>query len=134
MPVQWGDEDSFGHVNNVVYIRWLETARIAYMEQCGLQQWLRRGSIGPILASIHCDYRRPIHYPDTVLLGSRLAKLGNSSITIAHVVYSQQQAAVAAEGQSVVVFFNYDENRAIPLPPELRQSIERLEAGEHPAA
>ncbi len=69
LPVQWGDQDAFGHVNNTVYFRWFESARIAYFERIGLSHVLDVEPIAPILASISCDYRRPITFPDTVQVG-----------------------------------------------------------------
>ncbi len=69
LPVQWGDQDAFGHVNNTVYFRWFESARIAYFARIGLSHALNADPIAPILASISCDYRRPITFPDTVQIG-----------------------------------------------------------------
>ncbi len=69
LPVQWGDMDAFGHVNNVVYIRWLESARIDLLDSLQSEVTMASGGIGPILASIHCDYKRQLHYPDTVHIG-----------------------------------------------------------------
>src|ERR1700679_1275977 len=65
LPVFWGDQDAFGHVNNNAYFRWFESARIAYSERIGLLDLFRAKRIGPILASISCDYRRQINFPDT---------------------------------------------------------------------
>lgn len=73
VPVQWGDQDTFGHVNNVVYLRWLESSRIAYMRRVGLFESLEAERIGPILASIKCDYRRQVTFPDTVAVGVKAA-------------------------------------------------------------
>ena len=56
-PVQWGDQDAFGHVNNVVYFRWMESARLEYFRQAGLGTAQSNTGMGPILASITCDWR-----------------------------------------------------------------------------
>ncbi len=70
LPVLWGDQDAFQHVNNTVYLRWFESARIVYGERVGLTALMKDQNIGPILASITCHYRRPITYPDVVLIGA----------------------------------------------------------------
>ena len=63
LPILWGDQDAFGHVNNTLTIRWFESARIAYMEQ-GFPASMRSSEgAGPILAAIRCNYRRQLHYP-----------------------------------------------------------------------
>ena len=127
LPVQWGDEDSFGHVNNAVHIRWFESGRIAYLEQSGLTHMLQQGGVGPILVSIACHYRRQLNYPDTVSVGSRVARIGRTSITIEHVLYSQAHAAAAADGHSVVVMFDFAAQRPQRVPDEVRQALERLD-------
>ena len=65
LPILWGDQDAFGHVNNVVYFRWCESARVAYLNDTGLQDLMSQANLGPILASIKCDYLRQLNFPDT---------------------------------------------------------------------
>jgi acyl-CoA thioester hydrolase len=127
LPIQWGDQDAFGHVNNTVPIRWFESARIAYIEQSGMLHLLSGSGLGPILASITCHYRKQLTYPDAVFVGARITRLGRSSMTMAHAVYSQSQEAIAADGDSVVVVFDYDTNRPQRMPDELRAAIEKLQ-------
>ena len=72
LPILWGDQDAFGHVNNTVPIRWFESW-IAYLEHGGLGHIMDSSGLGPILAAISCNYRRQMHYPDTVHVGSRVS-------------------------------------------------------------
>ena len=127
LPLQWGDQDAFGHVNNTVPIRWFESARIAYLEQSVMNQMTKRGGLGPILASVTCNYRRQLHYPDRVSIGARISKIGRSSMVMEHVVYSEKLAAIAADGTSTVVVFDYEANRATRIPDEMRKAFESLE-------
>ncbi len=124
LPVQWGDQDAFGHVNNAVPLRWFETSRIAYLEQCGLGHMMSGTGLGPIVASITCNYRRQIMYPDSVYVGTKLASLRRSSMTLGHAVYTQSQRELATKGETVVVFFDYDANRPRRVPDEVREKIE----------
>lgn len=126
-PVQWGDQDAFGHVNNTVPIRWFETSRIAYLEQSGMTGLMSGHGLGPILASIQCNYRRQLRYPDTVQIGARITRLGGSSLTMVHAIYSVQQQVVAAEGESVIVVFDYDAQRPRRMPDDVRAAIGRVE-------
>lgn len=127
LPVFWGDQDAFGHVNNNAYFRWFESARIAYSERIGLLDLFRTERIGPILASIACDYRRQITFPDTVQVGVRVTRIGRSSLGLEHAIVSQSQAAVAAEGTSTIVVFDYRANKPHPVPPSIRQVIQEME-------
>src|SRR5690242_8676081 len=115
-PVQWGEQDSLGHVNHVVYFRWAESARIAYSLRIGLMDLHREEKIGPILASAANDYRRQITYPDTVHIGIRVARIGRSSLGMEHKIVSESQDAVSAEGTSTLVVFDYQANKSHPVP------------------
>jgi acyl-CoA thioester hydrolase len=127
MPVQWGDQDAFGHVNNTVYFKWMESARIAYSLRIGLHDLLTARRVGPILASASCDYRRPVTFPDTVHMGIRVSRIGRTSIGQEHRIVSQEQGAIVAEGTSTSVVFDYAANRPHPVPEAIRRAIEMLE-------
>jgi acyl-CoA thioester hydrolase len=127
LPLQWGDQDAFGHVNNTLPIRWFETARVAYLEQSGMSQMMQTGGIGPILASVTCNYRRQLHYPDRISIGARIAKIGRSSMIMEHAVYSEKLGAIAADGTSTVVIFDYEANRTTRIPADIRKAFEELE-------
>ena len=127
LPVFWGDQDAFGHVNNKVTFRWFELARIAYFQRIGLIELFQTERVGPILASTSCDFRRELNFPDTVHVGIRAAKVGRTSLTLEHAVISESQSAIAAEGTSTVVVFDYRVRKPHPIPPSLREAIETLE-------
>ena len=127
LPVQWGDQDAFGHVNNVVYFRWYESARIAYFEQSGMDALLERQQLGPILARIACDYHRQLNFPDTIRVGARITRLGSKSITMEHAVFSQAQSALIARSDSVIVIFHYGEQKSCAIPADVRTQIEQFE-------
>jgi acyl-CoA thioester hydrolase len=136
LPVQWGDQDAFQHVNNVVYFRWYESGRIAYSRRVGLMGGDRDDGIGPILAATSNHYRKQITFPDTVHIGVRVVKIGRSSLAMEHVIVSESLGAIAAEGTSTLVVFDYRANRPHPVPEPIRRAIESLEGKsfrhEHP--
>ena len=127
VPVQWGDQDAFGHVNNTVPLRWFESARIAYLEQGGLSHMMNGTQLGVIVASVTCHYRRQLTYPDTVSVSASVSRLGRSSMTIHHTVLSHSQQHIAADGETVVVVFDYQAQRPRRIPPEVRAAIEQFE-------
>jgi acyl-CoA thioester hydrolase len=127
VAVQWGDQDAMQHVNNVVYFRWCESARIAYFGRIGLADRRSIEHVGPILASIKCDFRRQLNFPDTIRIGARIARIGRSSLSMEHRVESVAQHAIVAEAESTMVVFDYTSGKPHPVPEEMRRAIETLE-------
>ncbi len=127
LPVLWGDQDAFRHVNNVIYLRWFESARIAYAAKVGLLDRVETDRVGPILASSHCDYRRPLVYPDRVRVGSKVTRVGRTSIAFEHRVVGEAAGAVAAEGTAALVYYDYDRACPVPVPESIREAIRALE-------
>lgn len=130
LPVQWGDQDAFGHVNNTVYFRWFESARIELLDMFQTSVTMSGTGLGPILASIKCDYRRQVRFPDTVYIGSAITRIGKSSADINHAVFSQQQEQIVAEGHSVIVIYDYSEQRPTRIPADVRRCFEESMNGQ----
>jgi acyl-CoA thioester hydrolase len=127
LPVLWGDQDAFGHVNNTIPIRWFESSRIAYLEHSGMIKLLEQIQLGPILAAIRCNYKRQLRYPDTIWVGGKITRLGNSSLDMAHAVWSEHWQAIAAEGDSTIVVFDYAANKPRRVPVQVREAIAAFE-------
>lgn len=125
--VQWGDSDMLGHVNNTVYFRWYETSRIAYFQEIGLWSEDKAERIGPILASVNCNFQKQVTFPDTIRIGGRVTRIGKSSMTVEHKIYSEAQEAIVAQGESIIVVFDYAKNVSHAVPPPVREAIERIE-------
>jgi len=124
LTVLWGDMDALGHVNNAVYARWLEQARIAYFERVGL---VGGGSVGPILARQAIDFVQPVVYPDRVRVAVGVSRIGTTSVTLSYVATSAaKQGAVVMRAESIIVVFDYAEGRKTPVSAELRTKIEEL--------
>jgi len=127
LPVVWGEMDAFGHVNNIIYFRYFESARIAYFEKLDVLAFMNRTGIGPILASTACRFRIPLDYPDKVLVGARVTVMGPERFTMHYLVESKKLGKTAAEGDGEIVAFNYRERRKTVIPDEIRQGIISLE-------
>src|SRR5512142_3054760 len=98
IPVAWGEMDAFQHVNNVAFVRWVESARVAYFGRLGLMSPHTDG-IGPILARVGVDYGRPVNYPDTIRVEATVQRIGASSIIMRYRIRSAAQRAVVATAE-----------------------------------
>ena len=129
VKVAWGEMDAFAHVNNANYLRWFESARIAYFEKVSVSIGAKDQSPWvPILARATVDFRRPVTYPDTVTVEASVRSFGTTSFTMVYRATSQAQGAVVAEGEAVVVLLDPATERKTAIPPELRAAIDALEA------
>jgi acyl-CoA thioester hydrolase len=126
-PVAWGEMDAFQHVNNSVYFRYFESARIAYFERLQFMDLMRTTGVGPILASTQCRFRIPLTYPDTLRIGAKIAEIGDDRFVMHYAIVSQRLQKLAAEGEGVIVSFDYRENRKTALPDVIRERIAALE-------
>ena len=128
-PVAWGDMDSFGHVNNVVYFRYFENARVEYFRHIGWWEYLETTGIGPIVGSTSARFRRPVKYPDTLRAGAKVLSFGTDRFTIRHVLVSKATGEMVTEGEAVVVCIDYRATTKVTVPDVLRERIEQLERG-----
>jgi acyl-CoA thioester hydrolase len=127
LPVLWGDQDPFGHVNNVVYLRWCETARVEYLIRAGFWPRLPPETVGPILAAVSCDYKRPVTHPDTVYVGARVTRIGNRSFRMEHRIVSKSLDMLVAQSDTTLVALDYSRNKTVPVPEECRKAMEKME-------
>lgn len=123
IPIAWGDMDAFQHVNNLVYLRHFETARMAYLERCDYKAVMEHTKVGPILRDSTCRYRIPLTYPGRVISATRVTHLKDDRFTMHHLVYSLDHKAVAAEGTAVIVCVDYEKNSKAPVPAKMRSII-----------
>ena len=129
VPVAWGEMDAFGHVNNIVYFRYFETARIAYFERLDVPEFLARDPVGPILAETSCRFRAALSYPDTVWVGARVESVGEDRFVMRYAVLSRRLGRLAAEGEGILVCFDYRRGRKASVPEKLKTRIAELQAG-----
>ena len=126
--VAWGDMDSYQHVNNVVYFRYFENARLEYFRRLDWFAFEKETGVSPILASTQCRFRRALTYPDTIRIGARAVAIDADRLTIDYRLVSERLGTIAADGQVVVVTFDHSLGKKVQMPDELRRRIEALEA------
>ena len=125
ITTRWHDNDIYGHVNNVVYYGFFDTAVNNYLiQQGGLD--IRDGDIVGFVVSSACDYFASIAYPDIIEVGVRVAKLGNSSVQYELAIFREGEQEASAAGRFVHVFVERASNRPTPIPGRLRAALEAL--------
>jgi acyl-CoA thioester hydrolase len=132
LQVVWGEMDAFAHVNNVVYFRYFETARIAYCDKIGFLETIKASGVGPILASVRCDFRKPLTFPDKIFVGVMISEMSADRFLMQHRIVSEKLQKIAAEGESLIVSYDYRVGRKAPIPDEVWKMIETLEGRSFP--
>jgi acyl-CoA thioester hydrolase len=127
IPIAWGEMDSFQHVNNIVYFRYFESIRMAYFGKLDVWTFMEETGIGPILSSTKCRFRIPLTYPDMISGGGRVTRLEADRYVMEYKLISHEHRKVAAEGEGLIVSYDYREKRKAPLPEELKRRIQSLE-------
>lgn len=126
IPVAWGDMDAFGHVNNVKYMRYFETARVKYFDELMLGKE-QKSPIQPVLATIAADYKYPVVYPDTMTVKVGVSEIGNSSLKMACEMYNKD-GILAVKASCVIVMFDLVEKKPAAIPADYKSYIKVLEA------
>jgi acyl-CoA thioester hydrolase len=126
VPIAWGEMDAYGHVNNIVFFRHFESARIALLDHLDFRDPGAHDGVGPILHSTQCRFRRPLSYPDSVHVGARVSELTGDRFTMEYRILSLAQRATAADGSGIVVAFNYRTSEKAALPASVVMRLEEL--------
>lgn len=124
-PVPFHDIDLLQHVNNVSYVRWLETARCNYFER--VLGGCLTGSKSMIVARLEMNYEQSIDYREQVAIGCRVSRIGRKSFDVAFEIWNQTRNQRAAHGFSTMVAFNYETRQPIDFPEDWREIIAAYE-------
>ena len=125
ITTRWMDNDAYGHVNNVVYYSWFDTAVNAYLIEQGVLDIEKGQTIGLVIET-QCNYFEPLAFPQTVDAGIRVAHLGNSSVRYEVGLFAQGAPLTAAKGHFVHVYVDRQTRRPTPLPQALKTVLEKL--------
>ena len=125
ISTRWSDNDIYGHVNNVTYYSYFDTAANRYLiEEGGLD--ISDGTVVGYVVNSGCEYHAPLTYPEPIEAGLRVDRLGTSSVQYGLAIFRQGEEQAAAHGHFVHVFVDRAANRSVPIPAALRTALERL--------
>jgi acyl-CoA thioester hydrolase len=125
ITTRWMDNDIYGHVNNVTYYSYFDSAVNRYLIEAGGLDIHDAPIVGFVVNS-SCNYLSPIAYPDDIEAGLRVNKLGNSSVTYGVGIFKKGEANACAFGDFIHVFVNRAENKSVPIPAPIRTALENL--------
>jgi acyl-CoA thioester hydrolase len=124
IPIRWGDMDAMGHVNNTVYFRFMEQARISWFDEMGFRP--NPAGEGPVIVNAACTFARQFEYPGTVLARHYVGALGRSSImTYVDMLRTDDPDVVYAHGSAKVVWVNFQQQKSVPMPDTIRNLMQR---------
>ncbi len=126
IPTRWMDNDAYGHVNNVVYYSWFDTAVNAWLVEAGLLD-IQHGAIIGLVVETGCRYYRSVAFPEPVEAGIRVARLGTSSIRWEVGLFTPGHDGPTAEGYFVHVYVDRDSRRPVPVPAAWRRRLAELD-------
>lgn len=129
IEVRYGDLDPQGHVNNAKHLTYFEQARVAYMIELGLftrdQSFMK---IGVIVADVHITYLAPVYFGQNIKVGVRTARIGNKSMTWEQNVMDADSGKELSKGKLVIVTYDYETGKTIPIPQAWREKISEFES------
>ncbi|TSE26461.1 acyl-CoA thioester hydrolase, YbgC/YbaW family [Tepidimonas sediminis] len=122
IPIRWGDMDAMGHVNNTVYFRYMEIARLQWMGEWGMPA--NPQGQGPVIVNAFCNFLRQLEYPGEVIVRSYVGSLGQRSFDMFHeMLRTDGGDTVYANGGATVVWVDFPAQRSLPLPEALRARL-----------
>jgi acyl-CoA thioester hydrolase len=122
MPIRWGDMDAYGHINNTVYFRYMEQARVEWVE--ALNVVVRPGGEGPVIINASCTFLVPMTYPGEVEVKTFVGQLGRSSVETFVEMRLVGDEVLYAEGAAKVVWMDTQSGKSVPIPQYVRDAIE----------
>jgi acyl-CoA thioester hydrolase len=127
IPTRWMDNDIYGHVNNVVYYSYFDTAVNQFLIERGVLD-IHQGEVVGFVVDSGCSYFSPIAFPDVVHAGIRVSKLGSSSVRYEIALYRNHAPLPCAAGHFVHVYVERSSNRTVPIPANVRTVLESIQS------
>lgn len=122
IPVRWGDMDHYGHVNNTIYFRYFEQARVEWIEEQGYPVGPAEAT-GAVIINADCTFYAPVNYPATVIVRMYGGDPGRSSVMTHYELYVEGEDRLYADGSAKVVWMDTGTGKSVPLPDKLREAV-----------
>ena len=127
VEVRYGDLDPQGRVNNAKYLTYIEQGRVFYLRHLKLWEGSSFLDIGIIMADVHMTFKKAIQFGDPIRVGVRISRLGNKSMQSEYCIEDSRDGSIYATGASVLVAYDYRNERSVPIPEEWRRVIMEFE-------
>ncbi|WP_376692431.1 acyl-CoA thioesterase [Wenzhouxiangella sp. EGI_FJ10409] len=129
IPTRWRDNDVYGHVNNVVYYSFFDTAVNTHLiEEGGLD--IHHAPVIGVVVETRCEFKKELTFPGMVQAGIRVTKLGRSSVTYQIALFAEDGGEPAAIGHFVHVYIDRESRRPVPIPDTIRVALESIMTNE----
>jgi acyl-CoA thioester hydrolase len=125
LRIDWSELDLFGHVNNVMYFKYLQSARVNYWDLVGLSNSFLEHKMGAMLLSSQCQFKKPLFYPGNIIIKTHLEFVKNTSFGLVHHIYNGNAEEVAS-GNDIIVFYNYNKHSKETIPGWLRNNLAKF--------
>ena len=126
LRIDWSEMDEFSHVNNVMFFKYIQSARVNYWEQTGIYKKFKEEGIGPMVLSVNCRFIKPLYYPGEISIHTKTVFIQNTSFSFEHKIYNHLNECVA-EATDILVMYDFNSNQKHVFPVHLRQAIEQIE-------
>ncbi len=128
LRIDWSEMDLFGHVNNVAFFKYIQSARVNYGELIGMSFMHNNSNTGPILASSSCQFKQALYYPGNIKIYSKIGFVKTTSFSMQHIIVNDQ-VEIAAEAEDIIVLYNFTKHEKCAIPKPILEAIVKREKG-----
>ena len=126
LRIDWSEMDTYQHVNNVNFMKYMQSARVQFWEVTGLAKLYVDTKKGPMLVSTKCDFKNPLFFPGNVFIKTKVAYIKNSSFGLYHELYNDDKT-LCAVGNDVGVYFDFSNNKTVTINDQLRNVMSQYQ-------
>ena len=126
LRVDWSEMDLFGHINNVMYAKYTQSARVNFVETIGIMKMLEEEKIGFMLATSALEYKKPLFYPDTKRIETTITFIKTTSFGLQHQIYNGNNV-LSTIGSDILVMYDFNIGQKVPIPESILSEMRRLE-------
>ncbi|WP_286761300.1 acyl-CoA thioesterase [Salegentibacter sp. UBA1130] len=125
LRIDWSDLDMYKHVNNISFMRYMQSGRVNFWEASGIYEMYENTNMGTMLVSTHCDFKKSLYYPGKAIVKTRIDFIKNSSFGLKHLILNDINE-VCAEGKDVVVCYDFEKDNTFRIPEDLRTQLSKF--------
>ncbi|MBZ9729596.1 acyl-CoA thioesterase [Salegentibacter sp. JZCK2] len=125
LRIDWSDLDMYKHVNNISFMRYMQSGRVNFWEASGIYEMYENTNMGTMLVSTHCDFKKSLYYPGKAIVKTRLDFMKNSSFGLKHIILNEDNE-ICAEGKDVVVCYDFEKDSTFKIPEGLRENLSKF--------